>query len=886
MNNQSEKMGDTMEKEQNNAIKIDRMAYHFEALKDFEKSFYKNVYKEAYLRVDDIIKQALMHERMNNRISASLQTDFPNIVTFIGARGSGKTSVMLSFVEALKDYRSESSRSQQFYTFNTNRNIVFTCLDCIDGSLMEHGEDIFKTILAQMYQKFTDLEMEGEIQKSSDFDFRKRELLRGMEDVYRTVCDIENMSSGQLVTGEAYISSLRSFSSSQKVRKDFVDLIKKFTDLMRYNRYGRSELSGDHYVVIAIDDIDLNIQNSFSMLEKIHRYCTVPNVIVLLTLDFQQMLSIVTKHFYEVAPKVNKLLVAQEMYVRNLSMDYLEKVLPINYRIYMPAMGKNVIISKESNNIKTVILGKLYRRTGICFDSQGLKRHFYTPASMRELAGFYLMLESMGKIHEAHLTDGSVIPKEKIDNFAAIIEENYSILLSDLENRIVLEKLNKREDIRFVRELFHSDIRRAMSSVKEYFLYCVNGLLGNKENSDQYDLIKDVEDTSYGELVEIVYKLGRIQIGAYKPMVHCLLAYFSYAFTRQYVLEKLSYDKNSSQEQGKTTDKGMIEKIVGGHVLYQWSGDLIPKVSVESFVSQGMQELSGGAESEIEAKVVGRVIGVPLNDVLQIPVETEALEKAKEGNVGKLVRIINEIEFLTLFFSNLTLPKVDMESNKCPWKFKLRKGMTSAVSLVYENTREEGVLSGRGNFDVLNIIINSMYGSEKLACVENAALDAISCYFKDEIADVETIIQSLKNALEEQSLKTEYEKWEDDFGGPSMPLPLWWFDFTYNILKRTRRILKKKNPLEVTADTPMYRYTKKVYECLLELIKNQQDFYNKAGIRKSESADNAEMLKTVEQFKMCPGIRTLLEDGDQYFNMEEAVNKMFGSGSDRRQYSL
>src|SRR5699024_11705603 len=99
MNNQSGKMGDTMGKEQNNAIKIDRMAYHFESLKDFEKSFYKNVYKEAYLRVDDIIKQALMHESMNNRISASLQTDFPNIITFIGARGSGKTSVMLSFVE-------------------------------------------------------------------------------------------------------------------------------------------------------------------------------------------------------------------------------------------------------------------------------------------------------------------------------------------------------------------------------------------------------------------------------------------------------------------------------------------------------------------------------------------------------------------------------------------------------------------------------------------------------------------------------------------------------------------------------------------------------------------------------------------------------------------
>ena len=101
-------------------------------------------------------------------------------------------------------------------------------------------------------------------------------------------------------------------------------------------------------------------------------------------------------------------------------MDYLEKVLPINYRIYMPSMSKKVIISKESHGIKASILGKIYRRSGICFDSQGLKRHFYVPASMRELTGFYLMLESMGKIQNAHLTDG-------LGDFCGNIEETLSV---------------------------------------------------------------------------------------------------------------------------------------------------------------------------------------------------------------------------------------------------------------------------------------------------------------------------------------------------------------------------------------------------------------------------------------------------------------------------
>lgn len=862
--------GNTMEKRNNNAINIDRMAYHFEALKDFEESFYKNVYKEAYLRVDDIIKQVTVHEGMNNRISTSLPADFPNIITFIGARGVGKTSVMLSFLEALKDYRND----QSFYTFNTKENILFTCLDCIDGSLMEHGEDIFKTILAQMYQKFTDLETEGEIQKSSDFDFRKRELLRSLEDVYRTVCEIENMGKGQFSPGEAYMSSLRSFSSSQKVRKDFVDLIKKFTDLMRYNRYGRSELNGEHYVVIAIDDIDLNIQNSFSMLEKIHRYCTVPKVIVLLTLDIQQMLSIVTKHFYEVAPKVNKLLLAQEMYVRNLSMDYLEKVLPINYRIYMPVMEKNIIISKESKNIKATILSKLYRRTGICFDSQGLKRHFYTPASMRELSGFYLMLESMGKINEAHLTDGIALNKDEIERFTAVVKENYGMMLSDLENRFILEKLNKREDIEFVRGLIHSDILRAMSSVKEYYINCVNRLLKNKESGILKDSIEDIEDTSYGDLLETIYQLGRISMGTYKPIVHCLLAYFSYAFTRQYIVEKLSYVKDDVTDSEKNSEKGMTEKIVSGHILYKWAETFLPKMSIESFINQGMWETSGRADSQnlFEAKIMGRVNGVQLADVLKLPIKPINkdicdLKNDTEKLAEDFAEAINEMEFLTLFFSNIMSFKNDAGENKCPWKFAIDKGMGSVESLHYSVS--DDVQSGYGDFDVLNIIINSMYASEKLSCVENALFDALTSYLEGK-ADKKWINQiknKVKSILKKSSLKSAYEKWEEKYGIPAMPLPLWWFDFSYNILKRVRRILKKRNPATVTSTSAMYRYVKEVYECIYEQVENQQNFYNKAS--------SGSELYIAEQFKDCPGIALLLAGNNKDDKMEKAVNRMF-----------
>lgn len=882
-----------MEKRNNSAIKIESMAFHFERLKDFDKSFYKNVYKEAYLRVDDIIKHAENYGSMNSWISASFQADFPNIITLIGARGVGKTSVMLSFMEALKDYRNDNDRIGNFYTFEKEENIVFTCLDCIDGSLMEHGEDIFKTILAQMYQKFTDLETEGGIHKSSDFDFRKRELLRGLEDVYRTVCDIENMEkeNSQFVPGEAYMSSLRSFSSSQKVKKDFAELIKKFTDLMRYNRYARSELSGGHYVVIAIDDIDLNIHNSFSMLEKIHRYCTVPNVIVLLALDIQQMLSIVTRHFYEVVPKVNKLLINQELYVRNLSMDYLEKVLPINYRIYMPSMDKKVIISKESNGIKASILGKIYRRSGVCFDSQGLKRHFYVPASMRELTGFYLMLESMGKIQNAHLTDGKENISGNEEELISVFEENYSILLSDLENRIALEKLSKREDVEFFRDLVRSDLRRAMSSVKAYYLNCVNRLSKQNAVISQNDLVKDIEDISYGELIETIYALGRIQNGAYKPVVHCLLAYFSYAFTRQYITEKMSYRKAEDKDGAKeNTEKGMMEKIVGGHVLDKWSKELIPAISVELFANQGVQEFNGGQNlaADVECKVLGRASNVRLDNVLKLPVDGRILEDAKTEKYEALCLIMRQMEFLTLFFSDFTFSEAEQE---IPWKFDFTPGMTGMPSLVFDNKRQDDVLSGRANFDLLNVIANSMYASEKLASVEEALINATAEYLKKaKPGDNRTVKRKLRKTFERYSLKREYEKWEKEFGGPAMPLPVWWFDFSYNILKRTRRNMRKKTPMVVTDISEIFRYTCEVYRCISNQITEQQNFYNTEDKERAENLKSKEdELKIAERFNACPGVKILMDAtekadkgakaekaaDDQICSMESAVIRMF-----------
>lgn len=565
-------------------LNINSTGPHYEHISEFETSLYRSTYKRAFLQLNDIIDHFKENDKKvksrlgdgyydNNITNADSNYEkFSNIITFIGKRGSGKSSAMLSFMGALKHYYSykKMTDNKLFYEFKDMELPLFTCLDCIDGSLLEHGEDIFKIVLAQMYQKFIDLDKGKGIRKDENFAYRKRELLLQLEGIYRTVCDIERMDNKDISTDGSYISSLQSLSSSQKVKKDFKELIQEFTSIMKYERLGIVEESKEHFVIITIDDIDLNIGNGFSMLEKIHRYCMVQNVIVLLSVDIEQMLSIVSKSFYKVLPKVDKLLRDGANQVYRLSTDYLNKVMPVNYRLYLPEINNyfssyNVSVGKEKSSIKRTILTGLYKKIGIFFDSQGIKQHFYEPKSMRELSCFYLMLEAMGSI-ESH----DVFYANKIDENAGDVlslwEENYRFLTADLRYRIVIEKLYIDKEIYNLCEIIEKeDIRRAKDEIINFYrtrnqvdslagCRCQCGFFGHlPENLDNiYNY--DIDNYSYGQLIEAIYNLGRIEEGRYKPLVHYLLGYLSYAFTRVYLYEKFEVKINedaSNEDESK-----------------------------------------------------------------------------------------------------------------------------------------------------------------------------------------------------------------------------------------------------------------------------------------------------------------------------------------------
>ncbi len=103
---------------------------------DFGKSFFHEVYEKAEQMLSDIISNS---EQSENDSQNKIDNDFNNVIAFVGERGSGKTSSMLSFSESLR---------------NKNKP-GYHILDMVDPSVFDDSRDsIVEIIVSTMFKKF------------------------------------------------------------------------------------------------------------------------------------------------------------------------------------------------------------------------------------------------------------------------------------------------------------------------------------------------------------------------------------------------------------------------------------------------------------------------------------------------------------------------------------------------------------------------------------------------------------------------------------------------------------------------------------------------------------------------------------------------------------
>lgn len=398
--------------------------------KQFSKTdIFADVYRKAYKLVSQIENEMESYTEINKNRLARYQGMGNNLVIFCGGRGQGKTSAMQSFAKCLDgSYENERNiEEQEMLEFvkdiNHNR---YEVVDSIDPSAMENGESILRVLISRLFFKMEEYVKSDACSSKEDKEFikNKKDIIKLFENCY---ANIEYIKSGRRVNCEQDdLQMLSQMGSSAKLKENLHDLIDKYLTMMS----DRSKHDKDErrYLVIPIDDADLATKSLFRLCEDIRNYLSIPNVIILMAVDYEQLVHATYQRYlkqYKVmrkadASKKHETDINEEYH--KMAAKYLEKVFPIVHRIDLPQID-NLLTEDYMNirfeylylnkkeyvpvfediepdgNIQKQLEKILYTRTGLIFLAKNQRLHFFMPHTLRELTHWLKMLHNMHEIN-------------------------------------------------------------------------------------------------------------------------------------------------------------------------------------------------------------------------------------------------------------------------------------------------------------------------------------------------------------------------------------------------------------------------------------------------------------------------------------------------------
>lgn len=842
-----------------------------EKRKDFDNSLFHRVYKRAYSIVQENVNIQLEKDRGHN-----VEGNIDNVITFMGRRGTGKSSAMHSFMRALLDNHKEMLSDYTVYNNENNREetVKFIGIDWIDASLLEQGENIFEAILAKMLNEL----MQSNNEKNHDArSYEMKNLYNEFASIYKKHLNLKQRSVNDSYSMESAIADLRDLSRSSDIRGKFQELVKKYIHIKSYcgDEY-RMEKKYETFLVVAIDDIDMNIDSGFEILEKLQRYLKVERLLILIAVNYEQMKLCCEKHFAKVFAN-NDIYERDKRkeYVGSLADQYLEKVLPAYARVYLPSLKKmdydrNKITKikiktrdgkEDYYPIKKAMFITAWNKTMVRYDVEGLKRHFMEPESLRELNNQGIFREFMLDLDEDS------------DNFLEMLDFNFRRNMDDLLFRYADEKLPEKEGDIFV-ALSELDIRRRGQEIVTLFLEAADRQYGES----RYDKIArrmqegyEKFQYSYGELLHGIYCVGRLPVYD-KKLVHAILAMYSLTLTKIYYRYKKSLRVERAIEQGnlnvsndtkernrirKERNYVMLKELIGKSVGGSWSRQIIPRYSKYGLGNVNLTYFCGAAKRVYLDRVTFKVDMSLNNKLVDLKkcVKVDLTREKKEECYNKFADVVLEMKWWfmqTLFLVYEEKCVIRDTVNRVIAKNKPQNNKSYPIAL---NTQNFGYLNleGRADYNVMNFINNIFLFDEKLQEFVKALCKMIDPILDN--FDYNKIVEKLKH--KDGFYKDMYD-WTIKYGG--MVVPAYSMDIYYNMFKRLVRTQQLSNE--------QYVDTIELFGVFYNLIKK---------IRKHLEINDeyyGEKQYFVECFDECPFIKEIMNFGDSSATRDEISVKV------------
>lgn len=483
---------------------------------EISKSIFYSVYADALKNISDIIKtnenNAGDDEKERNFSPERINTT----IAFVGKRGSGKSTAMCNFagiLDRVSPYydlawaQGNNLNEEDVFKIKSNK---FRVLDVIDSAQLGFKETLIGRISAAMYSNYKEMAQKNEPQLTAE---KKRSFVNNMSKVnqyavmYHTG---EWFKSGESLLDDTYhVSSLR---------KEMSELVKSYLKLV-----SGKEVVKDEYLVVSIDDLDMGIENSYSIMEEIRKFLCISNIIVLVTLRMDQIhVALRAKFEKQLESKIDA--VDGKMLIEDLAYRYTEKLFPDNRQHQMPLISYDQLIQWEARfesvthmtsekhkpRVLYSILGLIWKKTlmiPVC-NSDG--DHLLVPRNLRSLCNMVSFLQNLPDI-ENRKEGGNSAPKgteqeshqseDEINEKKAIIRKNLQAFSRYLVSNIrsFEQEYVSEEDRRFSEELIsiihnieHIPLKKINACIVGDILYY---LKGQSEKSYYRKIFTDIYPT-------------------------------------------------------------------------------------------------------------------------------------------------------------------------------------------------------------------------------------------------------------------------------------------------------------------------------------------------------------------------------------------------------
>lgn len=526
---------------------------------DFEQSIFREQYVLALQQIDKMLNAP--------------KEKIPSILAFCGDRGEGKSSCMESVRNMLLKKEEENIATFMGDNYPSIKDATFHILETIDPAFFDKHHNVLEFVLGQMFTMF-----KAEIAKLSAEDKkRKRDDINSLQEKFHKAKWCLTQMEKDLQSSYDPIEELDSLAAGMSLQKEMDTLISEY---LKYFKGNGQQQENKQFLVVTIDDLDLNVSEAYVMAEQIRKYLVSKQCLLLVSLKVEQLIEVIANYLNKQSAP-NKSLDSPAMAAK-----YVTKLIPMEKRINMPKiydlcdMQLSVYKSRDDrdpkiyNSIKEAVVQLIYMKTRFLFYNSKGGVSPIVPNNLRSLRHLLGLLFSMENFN---CNDESISNKHA---FKAYFYQTWIRTLSE-DNQRKAQLLTSGSDISDANKLVVSILSEKINTDK----MAADSLVAQIVNANNYSY-----NISVGDVFYLINFLERSNVD--EELKHLLFFIKSYYGIRLYeYYDVITEQDGEMNPEPKTIGEvfrsdgwfkrtNQLQRFVNGSYFTYQPDDLLPKTSV------------------------------------------------------------------------------------------------------------------------------------------------------------------------------------------------------------------------------------------------------------------------------------------------------------------